>query len=154
MAAGGYLPPKFALAFTPGEQAVLAVVAPEVGKRGKCTLAIGHIAALAGVCATLVKRTLRQARLLGIVAIKERRLSRSRNDTNVVTVANPEWSAWLRLRMPRASHSGFQGVAGTTVPSTTIETFRRVSTGRSQAETEPRAGAKRQIRPQARVEGA
>ncbi len=43
-AAAGYLPPKLAAAFTPGEQAVLAVIATEVGKRGTCTLAIGHMA--------------------------------------------------------------------------------------------------------------
>ncbi len=81
----------------------------EVGKRGACTLARGHIATLAGVCLTVAKRALRQARTLGLVTVEERRLSRSRNDTNVVRVASCEGAAWLRLRFPRASHAGLQG---------------------------------------------
>lgn len=45
----------------------MAVVALEVEKRSKCTLALGHTAALAGVCLTVVKRTLSQACMLGLV---------------------------------------------------------------------------------------
>ncbi len=119
-AAAGYLPPALAQAFTAGEQAVLAVIALEVGKRGSCSLAIGQIAALAGVCATLVKRALRQAKLLGLVSVEERRLSRWRSDTNVVRVVSREWAAWLRLRLPRSNHSGLRGDGGTPVHSTWI----------------------------------
>lgn len=105
-AAAGYLPPKLAQAFTAGEQAVLAVVALEVGKRGACSLALGHIAALAGVSETTAKRALRQAKLVGLISIEERRLSRWRNDTNVIRVVSAEWAAWLRLRLPRGNHAG------------------------------------------------
>jgi hypothetical protein len=119
-AAAGYLPPALAQAFTAGEQAVLAVIALEVGKRGSCSLAIGQIAALAGVCATLVKRALRQAKLLGLITVEERRLSRWRSDTNVVRVVSREWAAWLRLRLPRSNHSGLRGDGGTPVHSTWI----------------------------------
>ena len=96
-AAAGRLPPKLAALFTLGEQAALAVIAVEAGKRGTCTLAIGAIAALAGVSINTVKRALRQARALGLVTIEERRLSRFRNDTNVVRVVSREWLSWLRL---------------------------------------------------------
>jgi len=133
MAAGGYLPPALAVGFTQGEQAVLAVIACEVGKRGSCTLALGHIAALAGVCLTVAKRALRQARTLGLVDVEERRLSRSRNDTNKVRVASREWAAWLRLRLPRASHVGFGGIGGTGMSATATEVLRGSSTSRPQA---------------------
>lgn len=154
MAAGGYLPPALASAFTAGEQAVLAVVALEASKRGKCTLAIGHIAALAGVCATLVKRALRQARTLGLLAIEERRISRSRNDTNVVTIASREWSAWLRLRLPRSNPAAFQGGGGITVPSTSTVSDRGLSIGvRSGGSGRP-TSQNRTTRPPTRAVGA
>jgi hypothetical protein len=73
------------------------VVAVEVVKRNTCTLAIGAIAALAGVSETTVRRALRQARLLALVTIQERRLSRFRNETNVVSIISGSWSSWLRL---------------------------------------------------------
>jgi hypothetical protein len=117
-AAAGYLPTQMAAQFTAAEQAVLGVVAMEVGKRGTCTLAVGSIAALAGVCATVVKRALRQARLLGLVTVEERRLTGFRNDTNVVRAVSREWAAWLRLRMPHANHAGLKGIGGTVVRTT------------------------------------
>src|SRR3954451_13212581 len=51
-ASSGHLPPQLAARFTVGEQAVLAVVATEVRRHGRCTLTIGHMAALAGVSRT------------------------------------------------------------------------------------------------------
>ena len=91
------MPPKIASHFTLGEQAALAVVAVEITKRGQCMLAIGAIAALAGVSEATVKRALRQGRALGLITVEERRLSRFRNDTNVVRVISREWTSWLRL---------------------------------------------------------
>ena len=96
-AASGRLPPQLACRFTIAEQAVLAVVAVEVVKRGDCRLAIGHLAALAGVSETTVRNAFREARRLGLVRIEERRLSAWRSDTNVVGILSPEWSSWLRL---------------------------------------------------------
>jgi len=122
-----------AAAFTPGEQAVLAVVAMEIGKRSSCTLAVGHLAALAGVCATVAKRAIRQARTLGLITVEERRLTGFRNDTNVIRVASAEWSGWLRLRMPRASHARLQGIGGTVVRPTDIQISRGPSTSQPQA---------------------
>src|SRR3954471_23511364 len=92
-AASGRLPPALAARFTLAEAAVLAVVGVEVVKRNTCTLAIGAIAALAGVCETTVRRGLRQARLLALVTIQERRLSRFRNETNVVSIISGSWSS-------------------------------------------------------------
>lgn len=149
-AAAGYLPPRLAAAFTAGEQAVLGVVAMEIGKRGMCTLAVGHMAALAGVCATVAKRALRQARVLGLITVEERRLTGYRNDTNVLRIASAEWAAWLRLRMPRANHAGLQGGGGTVVPRTNIQILRGPSTSRSQAQSRPIARALHPIRPAAR----
>jgi hypothetical protein len=99
-AASGCLPPALAAHFTLAETAVLALVAAEVRKRGACTLTIGHLAALAGVCDTTVRNALRQAEALGFVRIEERRLTGWRNAPNLVTVTSPEWRVWLRLHRP------------------------------------------------------
>src|SRR3954469_1602919 len=96
--AGGLLPPSLASRFTPAETAVLAVLAAEVLRHGRCTLVIEHIAALAGVGRSTVKRALRAAQGLGLVRIEERRASAWRNAPNVVTITSREWSAWLRMR--------------------------------------------------------
>ncbi len=59
------MPPHLAARFTMEESAVLAVIAVEVAKRGRCTLTIGHIAALAGVGKTTVRTAVQQAVGLG-----------------------------------------------------------------------------------------
>src|SRR5215217_194765 len=63
--AGGLLPPQLASRFTAAETAVLAVIAAEVVRHGRCTLTVGHVAALAGVSETTVRNALREARALG-----------------------------------------------------------------------------------------
>jgi hypothetical protein len=110
-AAAGFLPPALACTFTQGEVAALAVVAQEAVARGRCAMPIGQVAALAGVSPSTVKRAIRQARALGLLAVEERRLARTRNDTNLVRVVSAEWLAWLRLRVrpsvhPRARQGG------------------------------------------------
>jgi hypothetical protein len=95
---------------TLGETAVLAVIASEMTKRGACTLAIGHIAALAGVCATTAKNAFRAAHGLGLIRIEERRLTAWRNLPNFVTITSPEWLSWLRI--------GPKGGGGKFVPGT------------------------------------
>jgi hypothetical protein len=96
-AASGLVPARLAANFTPGEIAVLSLIAAEVKKRSLCDLPLDQIAAQAGVGRTTVKRALRQAHALKLIRIEERRLSRWRNDTNVVTIIDPAWSSWLRL---------------------------------------------------------
>ncbi len=102
-AASGRLPPALAARFTPGEIAALAVVAAEVCRRGDCRLAVGHIAAVAGVSETLVRNALREARALGLITIEERRVTAWRNDTNVVRIISADWSGWLKLAKGRPS---------------------------------------------------
>jgi|EndMetStandDraft_5_1072996.scaffolds.fasta_scaffold10658_1 hypothetical protein len=97
-AASGAMPPALAARFTLGEQAVLAVVAAEHLRHGRCTLVNDHIAALAGVSRATVKRALRAGQGLGFVRIKERREAAWRNAPNVVTIVSPEWGAWLKRR--------------------------------------------------------
>src|SRR5215217_747093 len=65
-AASGAMPPAIASRFTLAEQAVLAVVAAEHVKHGRCTLVQDHIAALAGVSRATVKRALREAQRLSL----------------------------------------------------------------------------------------
>ena len=96
-AASGRLPPAIAARFTLAEQAVLALVAAETARRGDCRLAAGHVAAVAGVSRSTVKNAIRQARTLGLVTVEERQITGFRNDTNIVRIVSPEWSAWLRL---------------------------------------------------------
>src|SRR3954453_4346715 len=72
-AASGFLPPALACRFTVAETAVLAVLAAEALRHGRCPLTIEHIAALAGVGRSTVKRALRAAQGLGFVRIEERR---------------------------------------------------------------------------------
>lgn len=94
-AASGALPVGLAARFTISEQAVLAVIADEVRKRGRCDLYVGHIAARAGVSETVVRNALREAKKLRLVAVEARRVAAWRNDSNLVTVISPEWIAWL-----------------------------------------------------------
>lgn len=96
-AASGRLPPAIASRFTTAEVAVLAVVAAESVKHGRCALAHGHLAAVAGVSVSSVKRAIRAARDFGMIDVTVRRVSAFRNDTNVVAIVSPEWLAWMRL---------------------------------------------------------
>ena len=105
-AASGALPPALAARFTLAEVAVLAVIAAEVLQHSRCTLVIGHIAALAGVSETTVRNALRAARGLGLLTIEERRLTAWRNAPNVVRIISREWQAWLRLRAPKERAAG------------------------------------------------
>ena len=116
-AASGRLPPAIAARFTLAEQAVLAVIAVEVVKRGDCRLALDHIAAIAGVSRATVRNAIRQAKVLGLVTVEERRQSRFRNDTNVVTILSKEWLAWMRLaRRSETTGGGGKFVPGTNTP--------------------------------------
>src|ERR687884_214346 len=95
-AASGALPPALAARFTLAETAVLAVIAAEALRHGRCTLTIGHIAALAGVSETTVRNALRAARGLGLLSIEERRLTAWRNAPNVVRIVSREWQGGVR----------------------------------------------------------
>ena len=93
----GIVPAKIAASFTMAELAVLTVVARQCQRTGVCTLHIDAIAALAGCCRTVVKNALRQARLLGLLLVKERRIPGLPSLTNVVRIVSKDWIGWLKL---------------------------------------------------------
>jgi hypothetical protein len=44
-----------------------------------------------------VRNAIREARQLGLLTVEERQITGFRNDTNIVRIVSPEWTAWLRL---------------------------------------------------------
>ena len=125
-AASGALPVALAARFTIAEQAVLAVVAGEVVKHGRCDLYIAHIAALAGVSETSVRNALRQAKNLGLVAVEIRRMTAWRNASNVVTIVSSEWAAWLVRGGRRPGCKSAQGTVYRTKSGTGEKTGSRI----------------------------
>ncbi|MCJ2023974.1 helix-turn-helix domain-containing protein [Methylobacterium sp. J-067] len=116
-AASGRLPPALAAKFSLAEQSALSIVAAETARRGDCRLSVPHLAALAGVAETTVRNAIREARKLGLLTVEERRLTGFRNDTNVVRIVSPEWTAWLRLARKGAPSRGLLGKGGVKRPS-------------------------------------
>lgn len=96
-AASGALPPAIAASFTTGETAVLAIVAAEARARGACSLPLDAVAARAGVCRRTAQSAIRRAERAGLISVEERRVTRWRNDTNVVRIISTEWLSWLRI---------------------------------------------------------
>jgi hypothetical protein len=118
-ATSGAVPAKIAAAFTLGELAVLSVIARQVQRRdGACSLPIDAIAALAGVSRTTAQNTLRQARQLGLLEVKERRRRGLPSLTNVIKVISKEWSAWLKLS---GGGIGFKKLSPTSICFNSIE---------------------------------
>jgi hypothetical protein len=134
-AASGRLPPGIAARFTLAEQAVLALVAAEVAKRGDCRLAIENMAAVAGISRSTVKNAIREAVRLGLLTVEERQVTGWRNDTNVIRIVSREWTAWLRLaRRILPSGGGVKSVTTTHTPILDLEESRK---------TEPKKGCRR-----------
>ena len=96
VAMSGIVPAKIATSFTEGERAVLSVIGWQCRHGNACSLPIAAIGALAGVGRTTVKRTFRQARKLGLLHIRERRIPGRKSQTNVITIVSKEWIGWLR----------------------------------------------------------
>src|SRR3954463_2731994 len=107
--ASGWLPAPIAARFPLAETAGLAVVAAEVRQHAACTLTIGHIAALAGVCGQTVRNALRAAQHLGFVHVEQRRVSAWRNHPNRVTILSPEWTMWLRMARRGGASKSVEG---------------------------------------------
>jgi len=138
-AASGHLPPQLAARFTMGEIAVLSVVAVEVRTKGSCRLHNAHLAALAGVSVTVAKNAIREARELGLLHVQERRLTAWRNDSNIITVRDPAWNAWLRLRR-RGVGSGWR-LARSTGRIEGAPLAQRASEEKGGADIAPRRGS-------------
>lgn len=99
LAASGPMPPTLACRFTTGELAVLRIVADESKQHGGCRLHLDAIAARAGVCRSTAQNALRQARLLGLLTVLERRRRGRPSLTNVVRIVSREWRLWLERKV-------------------------------------------------------
>ena len=95
LAYSGPMPSHLADQLTPGEMAVMRIIADEHRDRGGCARSIGEIAARAGVCVRTVQSALRHAERIGLVTIQERRQEGARSLPNIVRVVSREWLAWL-----------------------------------------------------------
>ncbi len=100
LAASGPMPPALAAGFTTGELAALKIVADEISARGACALALGAIAARAGVSETTARNALRAAARHGLLTIEPRPRRGLPNLTNIVRMISREWRQWL-ARQPR-----------------------------------------------------
>ncbi len=72
VAASGMLPPDMAEVFTPGQLAVLSIVAELCAEHGRCDLCVDAIAARAGICPRLVQTAQRLAESFGWLSIEAR----------------------------------------------------------------------------------
>ena len=95
-AATGPLPPAFAAGFTTGELAVLKVISDEWLAHGACDRSLNELAARAGVCHSLAKRTMRLAELDGLITVQRRPRSGRKHLTNIIRIIRAEWLDWLR----------------------------------------------------------
>lgn len=89
------VPPELVDNFTQGEHAVITVVAGEIQRAGACMWCLARIAAIAGVCPTLVRVAIRKARNVGLLFSVERRRRGQKSLTNIVRVLRRSWGAWL-----------------------------------------------------------
>jgi hypothetical protein len=90
------VPPELVDQFTQGEHAVITVVAGEIARAGACTWCLARIAAIAGVCETLVRGAMRKARNRGLLFSIERRRRGQKSLTNIVRALRRSWGAWLQ----------------------------------------------------------
>jgi hypothetical protein len=104
------LPPELRRTFSEGERAVLCVIASEVKRQGWCDWPIDKIAALAGVCRTMVQNTLRNAWANGCITVLERKRPGLKNLSNVVKLACKKWLAWLKGGVATACLIGLKAV--------------------------------------------
>ncbi len=81
-------------------------MAAETARKGDCRLSVPHLAAVTGVAERTVQNAIREARKLGLLTVEERRVTGYRNDTNVLRIVSPEWTAWLRLARKGVSKIG------------------------------------------------
>jgi len=102
--------------YTEGERAGLCIVAGEIKRRGMCDAPIDRMAAQAGICRTTMQNALRKARQLGHLNVIERPMPGRKHQTNLITIASPQWRAWIARAPSGHSTIGFKSVkmVGTT----------------------------------------
>ena len=102
----GWLTPQIAARFTMAEAAVLAVIAEQVAKHGRCCFALAHLGALAGVSRSTVKSAIRQAAALGLLSVEHRPTRPWRYDTNILRVTLAEVRPWQNPPFGAATRFG------------------------------------------------
>ena len=131
LAASGAVPAEHAAHFTQGQAAALSVIGFEAARgRALCDWPMDRIAALAGVCRTVVREALRLAAMLGLVHVRERRRRGARSLTNIVTVREGRWRRWLARRTPKARPAA-EGGCGNARTTDTEELRERSAAGRT-----------------------
>jgi hypothetical protein len=125
LAYSGPLPPTLAWRFTLGELACLRIIGDEVRERGFCALTLGAIAARAGCCRELAKRTVRKAAREGLIEVRERRRPGQINLPNVITVTSKEWTAWMVRGPRRPPGAPGRGIGETKSASSDTSRFRK-----------------------------
>lgn len=101
MAMSGAVPARIAAGFTTGECAVLAVLARQCQRLGRCTLCIDAIAAMAGVCRRLAQQAMRRAAMAGLIRVTERKVRAFRHLPHRIEIVSADWRTWLRLSPPQ-----------------------------------------------------
>ncbi len=91
-----HMPPRIRSAYTECERAVLFIVAREVKRNGVCDLAVGRIAAEAGVCVRTVQNAVAEAVRQGHLCREERERNGRKNLTNILRIVSREWLAWIK----------------------------------------------------------
>jgi hypothetical protein len=99
------LPPQVRAKYTQCEQSVLAIIAGEVKRDGVCDLAVGAIAAKAGVCVRTVQNAVAEAIRQRHLAREERCPPGRKNLTNILRITSSEWLAWIQ-HAPRMRQDG------------------------------------------------
>lgn len=107
----GVLPPELRAEYTEGEQAVLAAIAREIGKRGGyCALYIKQIMKRSGARERLVQYTLAKAKRLGHLVVMPRPQRGGKHLSNVVKMLSRAWRDWISRRPKSRGETGCTNV--------------------------------------------
>jgi len=90
------MPPQVRAVYTECERAALTIVAREVKHHGICDLAVGRIAAEAGVCVRTVQNAVAEAVRQDHICREERDRKGHKNLTNILRIVSREWLAWIK----------------------------------------------------------
>lgn len=93
----GRVKPSIRKHYPPSEAGVLAVIAEDVGRSGRCTRTAKQIAKAVGCGVRTVRRAWATAKELCHLSIEERSVPGRRvNDSNIIRIIDPEWLKWVR----------------------------------------------------------
>jgi hypothetical protein len=90
------MPPAVRAAYTECERAALTIIARKVKHYGVCDLAVGRIAAKAGVCVRTVQNAVAEAVRQGHLYREERERKGRKNLTSILRIVSREWLAWIK----------------------------------------------------------